>query len=373
MIEKNFIFNDGLGEEIFVYIWSPDYFNFDKINFLDSSDPAFEKIKGIFQISHGMAEHAKRYEDFAKFLTDNGYIVFANDHRGHFKTAKTEDKQGIFNIEDVEVLKKNFNFEKFINSVEKTFNLNFENKLNSIVERNDISLFLNEINNGWDLVLFDMLLLNIIIKSLFKEKKVFLFGHSMGSMLSRNYISKYNEYYIKLYDKVILSGTSGDPGILGQVGYLITKLIILFNGKNKRSPFLNKLSFGKFNDNFKPNRTEFDWLSRDEKIVDKYVDDEWCGFIAKAGFFQDLLKGIFEINKIDNIFKINKDLKVLLISGNSDPVGDNGKGVKQVYDKFKKCGIKSVELKLYENARHEILNEINKEEVYKDILNWVES
>ncbi|MBN1251387.1 MAG: lysophospholipase [Bacteroidales bacterium] len=278
------------------------------------------EIKAVLQISHGMAEHAERYANLAEFLTNNGFAVYANDHRGHGKTAGTVENLGFFAE-----------------------------------------------NNGWDLVMQDMHKLTQEIAKRNSEKPIFLFGHSMGSFLSRYYITQY-AVDIK---GVIISGTGGHPGLLGQVGLFLTKMLILFNGKRSPSPLMTKLSFGEFNKPFKPNRTEFDWLSRDKAQVDKYIADPFCGTIFSLGFFKDMLSGLLYVSAQESINKIDKNLPIYLFSGANDPVGVNGKGVNEVYNKFKNAGINDVSIKLYENARHEMLNETNKDEVYTDILNWM--
>ncbi len=280
------------------------------------------QIKGIVQIAHGMAEHALRYERFAQFLTQHGFVVFASDHRGHGKTAGPFENSGFFAQE-----------------------------------------------NGWNLVVNDIHNLTNIIKDTYKGKPIFLFGHSMGSFLSRSFLFDFGNE-IK---GVILSGTGGDPGIMGKIGRLIAKYESNKKGKRHRSILLNKLSFGSFNNAFKPNRTDFDWLSRDNAEVDKYIKDEYCGFVCTSGLFVDLLTGIIEIHKKENLIKMPKNLPVYFMSGEKDPVGNNAKGVNQVAMMFQKAGLNDVNVKIYTEGRHEMLNEINRTDVFEDILFWLES
>ena len=134
---------------------------------------------------------------------------------------------------------------------------------------------------------------------------------------------------------------------------------------------MNNMTFGAFNKPFRPNRTKFDWLSRDDEQVDKYVADPFCGGVFSIGFFNDMLKGVLFVSKQKNINKTPKDLPVLIFSGDKDPVGNNGKGVTEVYKKFKKAGVKNLSLKLFTDGRHEMLNETNKNEVYQFVLNWL--
>lgn len=293
------------GTEIQIYEWLPDN---------------SENLKGIVQIAHGMAEHAGRYSDFANFLCSNNFAVYANDHRGHGKTAG--------NLENVGFLAP---------------------------------------KNGWDKIVNDFRLLSVHIKEKYAETPLFAFGHSMGSFIVRKYLL---DPGIKLQG-VILSGTGGNPGILGKVGVFITHLMMLFNPAKSPSPFMDKLSFGAFNKPFKPNRTKFDWLSRDTEQVDKYVADPFCGSIFSIGFFNDMLNGLLYVSSRKNIDKTPEDLPVLIFSGDKDPVGNNGKGVTEVYNKFKKAGVKNLSLKLFSEGRHEMLNETNRADVYQFILNWL--
>ncbi len=290
--------------EIHVYSWLPDNEH---------------SIKAVMQIVHGMAEHGKRYADFANYLTSNGFAVFACDHRGHGKTAKNRDELGFFANE-----------------------------------------------NGWNLVVEDLKALSRHIKEQFHEKPFFVFGHSMGSLLTRNYIM---QPPLKL-SGVILSGTAGKQGVLGAFGVVLTQILMLFNKKNSKSPLMNNLGFGAYNKQFQPVRTEFDWLSRNNEEVDKYIKDEYCGFLFSLKAYNDLLKGLIYVNKQQNINKTASNLPICLVAGNNDPVGNNGRGVTQVYNAFIKAGIQRIQLKLFDDCRHEILNETNKTEVYDFVLNW---
>ena len=300
-----FTFTSSDNIRIFTYKWMPD---------------ETSTIRGIIQIAHGMAEHAGRYERFAEALTNTGYAVYANDHRGHGKTAGSQDKIGYFADE-----------------------------------------------NGWDKVVKDMHTLTAIIKKENPNKPFFLFGHSMGSFLSRHYSMLYADDLSGL----VLSGTGGDPGALGKIGLFVANMDAKLHGKKAKSEIMNKLSFGTFNSAFRPNRTDYDWLSRDNNEVDKYIKDPWCGTVFTAGFFCDLLNGIGYINKKENIAKIPKNLPIYIFSGAKDPVGANTKGVIQVYNSFKKAGIVDVEIRFYEDGRHEMLNEINRDEVFKDVVSWL--
>ena len=306
MKSDTFTFKTSDGIQIFTYRWMPD---------------EASAVKGVVQIAHGMAEHAARYERFADALTKAGYAVYANDHRGHGKTAGSQDNLGYFADE-----------------------------------------------NGWEKVVEDMHTLTGIIKKENPNKPFFLFGHSMGSFLSRHY----SMLYASELTGLILSGTGGDPGAIGKIGLFVAKMDAMFHGRKAKSEIMNKLSFGAFNSAFKPNRTDYDWLSRDNAEVDKYINDPLCGTVFTAGFFCDMLGGLDFINNKENIGRIPKNLPIYLFSGAKDPVGGNTKGVNQVYNSLKNAGIGDLTLKFYENGRHESLNEINRDEVSLDVIAWLD-
>lgn len=278
--------------------------------------------RGIVQIAHGIAEHIERYDDFARYLAENGFVVFGNDHLGHGKSINDETELGFFAE-----------------------------------------------NGGWEIAVEDMRKLHDIAAEEFPGLPFFLFGHSMGSFLARTYII----YFRTGLDGVILSGTGQQPKALVLGGKLLGKLEMNKNGAKYKSAKLNDLAFGKYNDGFETTRTLSDWLSRDEAEVDKYIDDPLCGYIPSAGLFHDMMCGIEFISKPRNLQRMKKDLPVYFMSGDADPVGENGKGVLRAYRSFLNAGMKDVAVKLYHDGRHEMLNELNREEVYKDILNWLES
>ena len=278
------------------------------------------KIKGIVQISHGMAENARRYECFAEKLTKSGYIVYINDHRGHGESEKC--------LEDLGYLAE---------------------------------------NDGFDVLVKDMKILTDIIKSENQGIPVYLFGHSMGSFASQKYLIDYADSV----NAIILSGSCGDFGSVLKLATPVISCVELVHGDRHRSKFLDKLIFGGNNRQFKNPRTDFDWLSRDEKEVDKYIADDKCGFICTTGFYRDFIKGLKYIENKRNLLKLTNHVPILIISGEKDPVGKNGKGVKNLYDRYIKYGLKDVSMKLYKDARHEILNEINRDEVMQDIVEWL--
>ncbi len=281
--------------------------------------PATRPI-AIVQIIHGMAEHAARYDDFARFLTNHGFVVFCSDLRGHGTTVGVVDKTGFFSY-----------------------------------------------YNGWKIVSENVYQLTSIASKQYPELPLFLFGHSMGSLLARTYMTKHKS----ILKGVILSGTSYTPRLMLGFGKLIAVIQKKIKGYKYRSQLLDKLSFGSFNNKFKPARTKFDWLSRDEKQVDKYMNDDFCGFVCTASLFLDLFNGISLIQSKSHLKSLAANLPIYLFSGEMDPVGDFTKGVKKVASLYKKHGAKDVEMKFYKGGRHEMLNEINKQEVYQDVLDWI--
>ena len=276
--------------------------------------------KAVVQIAHGMSETAKRYEEIANILTKNGYIVYINDHRGHGLTAKTIDNVGYLAEKD-----------------------------------------------GFKCLVDDMNTLTQIIKKENPNLPIYLFGHSMGSFASQRYIMEYG----KNIDGLILSGSNGKHGEILKAGEFLASRECKKYGRRYRSKLLDSLIFGGNNRKFKPAKTNFDWLSRDEKEVQKYIDDPFCGVLFTCGFFYDFIKGLQEIEKPINLNKIPLDLPIYIMSGDRDPVGKNGKGVLRLRDRYINLGVKNVLCKLYEGGRHEMLNEINKEEVMNDIILWL--
>ncbi len=276
----------------------------------------FSKVKGVVQIAHGMAEHSNRYARFAMELCKNGYAVFINDHLGHGKSVASKDELGYFG------------------------------------------------ENGMDSLVDDMKQLTDIAKKEYPDVPYILFGHSMGSFLSRKYTEKYGDGL----DAAVYCGTSGTNPAAG-MGIMVAKYFEKSKGDHERSSFINNMAFGPYNKKTEK-RTEFDWLSRDEKEVDKYIADDLCGFCFTANGFETLFTVLKAVSQKSWYNNVRKDLPILLISGDNDPVGDYGKGVTQVFDDLKKTGHNAT-VKLYTGGRHEILNETNRDEVTQDIIGWM--
>ncbi|HBF7900025.1 alpha/beta hydrolase [Clostridioides difficile] len=300
----NFTFKGEEGLDIYTYKWE---------------DENIKKTKAVIQIAHGMAETAQRYETFAKVLTENGYIVYINDHRGHGKTAKIIENVG------------------------------------HLAEK-----------EGFRCLVEDMYTLTNIIKKENEDLPIYLFGHSMGSFASQRYIMDYGNNLSGL----ILCGSNGKQGIILNFAHMIINREIKKYGRRSRSNKINNLIFG--SEIIRRNeKTKFDWLSRDKEQVEKYINDPFCGVVCSCGFFYDLVQGLKEIEDKENLKKVPLDIPIYIISGDKDPIGKNGKGVLRLRDRYIKLGVKDVACKLYKDGRHELLNEINKEEVFEDIICWL--
>ncbi|WP_186580952.1 alpha/beta hydrolase [Aquibacillus kalidii] len=289
------------------------------IHIVKWSDP-YTVPKAIIQVSHGMVEHIERYKDFATFLVDHNIFVYGNDHRGH---GKTGEKQGhLGHLSDI---------------------------------------------NGFEKTSDDLVDITKLIQKEHPSTPIFLFGHSMGSFLVRRYIQKHHG----LVKGVILSGTGFQPSFVTILGKALAKRNIKKVGKRTASKSLNKLVFGNYQKHLQNTTTEFDWLSRDKEQVQNYINDPFTGFIPTATFFYDLFDGLHSIHQKQNIEKMDKDIPILFISGEQDPVGNRSKGVLKVMEQFNKIGMNHVDQIFYPEARHELLQETNKHEVYQDVLDWL--
>lgn len=281
-------------------------------------EPEHEVI-GRFHILHGMGEHGGRYDAFATMLCEQGYFVTMHDHRGHGKTAELNGKLGYFADE-----------------------------------------------NGFERVVEDVYDVLQNVRYDYKKVPIYIFGHSMGSFIARRFIQVYGE----IVDGCILCGT-GATTTMHKVGNMLAKTMARTKGKDVRGDLLNELSLGSFNKQFKNTKTAFDWLSSDEEEVQKYIEDPYCGFIPTNQFFADLTDGLIMINRKEENTRIPKDLPILLISGSADPVGNNGKGVYKVANQLKNAGAQNVIVYLFEEMRHEILNERNKQQVFEVVSRWL--
>lgn len=272
----------------------------------------------IMQLAHGMAEHSGRYEPLARDLTADGYAVWIHDHRGHGDTAATARDEGYF--------------------ADK---------------------------RGWDTVVEDIHVVADAARAAHPGLPMYFLGHSMGSLLGRDYVTRYGDDLTG----AIFSGTMTDAGPTGRVGQLVATIEGRARGRRHTSRLMNAMTFGSFNKAFRPTRTDFDWLSRDEAVVDAYIADPACGKVFTSGFFADLLSGVNRLPRLAG--KVPADLPVYFFSGELDPVG--GKGVRDVANAVSDAGVEDVTCRIYPDGRHEMLNEINRDEVVADLLAWLDA
>jgi len=276
-----------------------------------------DNIKGILHIVHGMTEYIDRYDSLMSYLAENGYVAFGFDNLGHGRTAKDESELG------------------FIAH-----------------------------NNGWKILVNDVYAFSSAVKNLYPEKPLTLMGHSMGSFIARLALENFSEFY----QKGIICGTGG-KNPLAPAGILLTNIIKCFKGEKHISKTVKKMAFGSYNKRFEGN-TGREWLSTEPRNIEKYSKDKLCTFEFTVSAMHDLIKLNFMCNRNNWYKNIKKDIPILLIAGSDDPVGNYGKGVKEVYEKL--IAVKAnAQLKLYEGCRHEILNDICKSEVMSDILNFL--
>jgi alpha-beta hydrolase superfamily lysophospholipase len=268
---------------------------------------AVEKPKAIVQVLHGMAEYGSRYARLAQALAAAGYTTYAHDHRGHGKSVPDGSPPGHMADSD-----------------------------------------------SWNRIVEDAHGVNREIAKRHPGLPIIVLGHSMGSFVVA----------------AALSASAGKPPPIAAVGKLVARIERARVGKRKPSPVLQRLTFGEYNKAFAPTRTEFDWLSRDPEEVDKYVADPLLGFAVTTQTWLDMLNALNRIANPSNIAKIPKGMPLYLLAGDRDQVGNDGKGMKSLYNAYKRAAIFDVRLKLYPSGRHEMFNETNRQEVTNDFIAW---
>ncbi|MCD7755776.1 MAG: alpha/beta hydrolase [Firmicutes bacterium] len=276
-------------------------------------------VKAIVQIVHGIAEYAQRYDHFANYLNGFGILVVAEDHMGHGKSMETGTR-GYF-------------------------------------------------AGGWFAAVEDICQLYRMTREEFPDVPYVLFGHSMGSFLARTILIRHPEMALSA---AILCGTGWMPAPVLQAGRAAGAQICKKNGEREPSEFMQSLAFGSYNRKVEHPRTAYDWLNRDNRAVDAYLADPACGFTASAGLLRDMLGGMLYNQEQKNLARMNPALPVFFIAGGDDPVGSYGKGVRRTAEAFRKAGMRDVSVRIYPLCRHEILNEINKQEIYEDVVQWLE-
>lgn len=305
---ESFHFVSQDGPKIYVRTWAKEASGRDRTG------------KGVVLISHGMMEHAGRYADFATALCEAGYLVYANDLRGHGLTVPTEEDLG----------------------------LPGPDALDGMVR--------------------DMHQLRGIIEARHPGTPVFFFGHSLGSLLVQSYMSRFGDGL----RGVVLCGTTGKAGPIVLLGILLARIQMALFGRDWRSQMLHRLTFSGYNKRFQPCRTPYDWLSRDTESIDKYVKDPRCGFVLSTEFFYDFARFLRRLHQRSTVRAIPADLPVFIVAGANDPVGQYGRGIDRLLRQYAEVGIHEVTHHIYPNGRHELLNDFGSTEVTKDIIAWLD-
>lgn len=290
------------GQEIFVRFW-------DQV----------EKPVGIIQIIHGMAEHSGRYDEFAHYLNQAGFIVCADDHRGHGESVE-----------------------------EEVFGYVGENGFNNIVQ--------------------DEKYITDLLKEMHDGLPIFIFAHSFGSFIGQEYMIRFSHEI----DGVILSGSAKQDGLDVKVGRIVANIQNRLFDNKKEAKLIDKLSFGSYNKKIENQETKFDWLTRDAEVVEEYIKDEFCNFISPINFYYELFNAFHSLYLPDRLQDISKELPLLIVSGDMDPVGHYGRAVEALFQLYEDLEIKNVELKLFPGGRHELVNETNKNEVFSYLVNWLQ-
>lgn len=282
--------------------------------------PEIEKPICILQIIHGMAEYAERYEDFALSMAQKGLLVVAEDHMGHGKSISEGGVKGY------------------------------------LCKRDAATVIVRDCHR---------------LKKMMQEKypgvPYIILGHSMGSFIIRNYLCRYGTGI----QGAVIGGTGMPAWGLLELGRGLTAILDWCGGSKKPSRLLDRMTFGAYNKRIENRRTAMDWLSRDEKIVDAYIADPLCGFTFTVNGFRAMFELIHRLYKKENLEKMPKELPILFVAGEEDPLGNYGKDVEAVYQSFLDMGMRNVKRKLYQGDRHEIFNEIDKQQVYEDVYLWI--
>lgn len=277
--------------------------------------------RAVVQILHGIAEFVERYDAFANYLTAHGILVVAEDHMGHGQSINGEGIQGYF-------------------------------------------------HGGWFTAVEDSLQLMHDTRERYPDIPYILFGHSMGSFMARTILAKYPDCGLTA---AVICGTGWQPAFALPALAKAIDAVCRKNGETKPNETLQQMIFGSYNKKVEHPRTPYDWLTRDAKIVDAYVAHPLCGFTASAGLLREMMKGMHYIEQKENLARMRKDLPVFFIAGGDDPVGSYGKGIHTCADAFRKAGMQDISVRIYPLCRHEILNEINAQDIFSDVLKWIET
>lgn len=279
------------------------------------------QVRCVLQVVHGMAEYAERYEEFAAFLVERSFVVTGDDHLGHGKSVGQGGKQGYF------------------------------------CEQDPATVLVRDVHR-----------LKKLTEELYPGVPYVLMGHSMGSFITRNYLCRYGTGI----SGAVIMGTGMQPKAVLDMARLVAGIQKFFCGPMHVSRLLDRLAFGGYGRGITDRRTAFDWLSRDRERVDRYIADPMCGFTFTVNGFGALFELVLRLYSPENLAAVPRELPVFMVSGDADPVGDYGKGVRRAYDSLVAAGLTDIRLKLYPGGRHELLNETNRSQVMQDICRWVE-
>lgn len=280
------------------------------------------EVKAVLQLCHGMVEYIARYDGFAQFLNGRGYYVVGNDHLGHGKSIQSKSEYGYFN-------------EKYGNAC----------------------------------VVSDMHTLRQRTMKKYPGVPYFILGHSMGSSLVRQYIQMYGN---GLCGAIVTGVVADQRRATLRTARRLCRIIAAFKGWHYRSRLVDNLAVGAYNKCYKPARTRADWINSDQEMTDQYVADPLCSFMFTVNAYYHMFGGMLQMEKKESIFMIPKTLPILMAAGTDDPVGNFGKGVRRIYEKYQAAGIQDITLQLYNGDRHEILNETDKEQIFEDMYEWME-
>ena len=280
------------------------------------------RIRGVLQVVHGMAEYVERYEEFARFLVEKGFVVTGEDHLGHGKSVGEKGKYGYF------------------------------------CEQDPATVLVRDVHR-----------LKKLTEEKYPDVPYIIMGHSMGSFITRNYLCRYGSGG----SAAIIMGTGMQSRGTLKMAKAAAEVQKRLQGSRHTSRLIDKLAFGSYGKAIPNPRTPFDWLSRDEERVDRYIADPLCGFTFTVNGFGALFELVSRLHDPGNLAAIPKMLPVFLVSGDADPVGGYGKGVQRAYDSLVAAGLVNIKLKMYQGGRHELLNETNRQEVMEDIFDWIRS
>ena len=280
------------------------------------------EVKAVLQLSHGMVEYIKRYDEFAEFMCSHGYYVVGNDHLGHGKSVQSKSEYGFFN-------------EKYGNAC----------------------------------VIGDMHTLRQRTMKKYPDVPYFMLGHSMGSSLLRQYVQMYGN---GLAGAMFIGVVADQQRATLQFGRRLCRTLAMFRGWHYKSKLVDRMAVGAYNRKFKNPKTRADWVTSDEEHLEKYISDPLCSFVFTVNAYYSMFTGMLIMEKKESIYMIPKQLPILFAAGAEDPVGGFGKGVRKVYEKYKAAVIQYISLRLYAGDRHELLNETDREQVYEDLLEWME-